>query len=123
MKSLKAVLAICAAIAAAPAITAEAARNATEAEIAAIRTALVKELVDPESAQFRDVKVAADKAVTVCGLVNAKNRAGGYVGYHRFIGFLRIAEGKPPTASIVGIDGPTRPGSVAEGMCRDRGLI
>jgi hypothetical protein len=98
-------------------------RDATPAEIEAIRDAMVKELVDPLSAQFRDVKVSDSNAGTVYGLVNAKNRAGGYVGFYRFLGFLTLTEGKPPRASIVGIDGPNKLGAVADGMCRERGLI
>jgi len=43
-------------------------------------------LKDPESAQFKDVKVAinikGDK--TVCGQVNAKNSYGGYTGFKSF---------------------------------------
>lgn len=36
-------------------------------------------LIDPESAQFDDV-TAGKEAGIVCGLVNAKNRMGGYIG-------------------------------------------
>jgi len=40
-------------------------------------------LVDPGSAQFQDVKATAGG--TVCGMVNAKNRMGGYNGFKPFI--------------------------------------
>lgn len=46
------------------------------------------DLNDPDSAQFRNVKVFGDwsrSEVAVCGEVNAKNRMGGYVGYTSFI--------------------------------------
>lgn len=42
-----------------------------------------RELVDPESAQFRDLKLtSSNKCLT--GEVNAKNRMGGYVGFKKF---------------------------------------
>ena len=40
-------------------------------------------LKDPESAVFRDVKYVR-KTKGFCGLVNAKNSMGGYVGFHDF---------------------------------------
>lgn len=51
-------------------------------------TALAKEavrqrLVDPESTKFRNVRHVEGELV--CGEFNAKNRAGGYVGYRRFV--------------------------------------
>ena len=43
-------------------------------------------LVDPDSANFKIEKVkVSSAAATVCGTVNSKNRAGGYVGFRRFI--------------------------------------
>ena len=39
------------------------------------------QLLDPSSAQFRDVDVFGD---AVCGQVNGKNRLGGYVGFRDF---------------------------------------
>jgi len=44
------------------------------------------QLNDPESARFRGVKAAIWKngILVVCGEINAKNRMGGYVGYHLF---------------------------------------
>lgn len=40
------------------------------------------ELVDPESAQFRNLHTKGDK---ICGEVNAKNGMGGYVGFVPFV--------------------------------------
>jgi hypothetical protein len=40
-------------------------------------------LNDPDSAEFRDLRVSTDKSI-VCGSVNAKNKFGGYVGFRRF---------------------------------------
>lgn len=41
-------------------------------------------LNDPASAQFRNVKLvkSANRPFVVCGEVNAKNRMGGYNGFH-----------------------------------------
>ena len=46
-----------------------------------------KELNDPGSAKFRNLKKAVNEvgALYICGDVNAKNRMGGYVGYVRFL--------------------------------------
>jgi len=41
-----------------------------------------EQLVDPDSARFQRLYRAPDG--TVCGLVNAKNRGGGYNGFHAF---------------------------------------
>lgn len=46
------------------------------------KLAVTNKLVDPQSANFKDIFVRSDK---VCGEVNAKNRMGGYVGFNQFI--------------------------------------
>lgn len=45
------------------------------------------QLSDPGSAEFRAVRVVRDQygSNAVCGEVNAKNRAGGYAGFRRFM--------------------------------------
>lgn len=50
-------------------------------------SAVKRKLVDPGSARFRNVRVYPQSSGTkaVCGEVNAKNRAGGYNGYERFV--------------------------------------
>lgn len=54
---------------------------------AAAMQAVKANLTDPGSAKFRAVRVyrKASGTKAVCGEVNAKNRAGGYNGYERFI--------------------------------------
>jgi hypothetical protein len=49
--------------------------------------AVKSQLVDPDSAKFRSVRVYQQASGTkaVCGEVNAKNRAGGFNGYERFV--------------------------------------
>ena len=55
------------------------------------KAAVLEQLTDPESANFRDIKVYAGvdyfgtpNVDVVCGQVNSKNRMGGYVGFHPF---------------------------------------
>ncbi len=89
-------------------VEAEAAREKEEAPIKkAAMEAVSERLLDPSSAQFRNVVVkrmsipeTADRysytRVSVCGEVNAKNTYGGYVGFLPF-GYLVSLEiaGKP----------------------------
>ncbi len=58
-----------------------------------VQTAVARDLIDPDSARFRDpyaakttlTKADVTKNVTVvCGEVNAKNRMGGYVGFEPY---------------------------------------
>lgn len=50
-----------------------------------IRSAVMARLTDPNSATFDDLQVDASGRYG-CGLVNAKNRMGGYTGFRAFIG-------------------------------------
>ena len=47
-----------------------------------VKTAVKDQLVDPESAIFSDIET---KDGVTCGVVNSKNRFGGYVGQRAFI--------------------------------------
>lgn len=51
-----------------------------------IKNNVSKSMIDPESAQFSDVKFYR-KSGAGCGSVNGKNRMGGYVGMKNFISF------------------------------------
>jgi hypothetical protein len=42
------------------------------------------QFVDPYSTQFTNLRPWRTDAGSICGLVNAKNRAGGYVGFQPF---------------------------------------
>lgn len=57
-----------------------------EAIVAAER-AVRRELKDPNSAQFKDVRASYTEefGVVACGRVNAKNELGGYTGFRRFV--------------------------------------
>ncbi|WP_372502401.1 hypothetical protein P7L66_13330 [Tistrella mobilis] len=49
--------------------------------------AVLRQLKDPDSAKFRDVRLVDHPAGgrVVCGEVNARNSYGGYVGFARFV--------------------------------------
>lgn len=61
--------------------------SGTEKDVIRESTSAVKaSLIDPDSAQFRGVKIIrSDGKIVVCGQVNSKNRMGGYIGYQNFI--------------------------------------
>ena len=75
------------------------------------------QMLDPDSANFRSVRTADDGAV--CGLVNAKNRYGAYVGFTRFVVDERGRVLLEPTTSL---DGSMTGKSLAE-MQRNIGVI
>jgi hypothetical protein len=56
-------------------------------EFADAKTALARKLTDPESARFTDLFNVStpDEGDVVCGMVNSKNRIGGYAGARGFI--------------------------------------
>ena len=74
------------ALVAAPMIIAASARERPlkASEAAAIKHSIEAQLVDPSSAQFRmgPIRPASEY---YCGLVNAKNRMGGYNGFEPFM--------------------------------------
>lgn len=60
---------------------------AEDVEITAAKKAVIEQLKDPNSAEFKNVgKYVATISgkPMVCGQVNAKNSMGGYVGFRRF---------------------------------------
>lgn len=64
------------------------ARDLFDEEKAIIAKAVMGELTDPESARFKWVPLPAIGAKVYCGLVNSKNRLGGYAGDAPYIVFL-----------------------------------
>lgn len=73
----------------------------TEKEKVIIMKAVKSELKDPESARFKWPKLAKDVdmksdavAINYCGLVNAKNSYGGYVGDRPFNAVLTWSKGR-----------------------------
>jgi hypothetical protein len=67
-------------------VTAKRAAPKPPDEFNAAKAAMARKLTDPESARFDDLfKVQTDSGEAVCGMVNSKNRMGGYVGVTGFI--------------------------------------
>lgn len=58
--------------------------------VSAAKEQAARDLIDPSSAQFRDLEVREwvgaenKKHLALCGQINAKNRMGGYVGFRIF---------------------------------------
>lgn len=60
--------------------------NSEESAIQLAKESVQLGLKDPESAQFRNVRlVGYNGSKVICGEVNAKNSYGGYVGHKKFI--------------------------------------
>lgn len=62
----------------------------TEAHLQAIKLGAAKDLKDPYSAMLERVQATRDPGgvITVCGMINAKNAFGAYVGAKPFVGGL-----------------------------------
>lgn len=84
------------------------ARDATPAELAAVRKGMEGSLKDPESVQFREVKVGrkpGEPVDYVCGKMNAKNGFGAYTGFRRFLAILIPPEpGSTPLSMPLDLD-------------------
>ena len=63
-------------------------------QTSAAQEAVARQLTDPASAQFLDVKIvtAADGNQYVCGAVKGKNRMGSYAGFRDFVYSVETAE-------------------------------
>lgn len=85
------------------------AHDLTHKEKATIEKEIKRGLSDPESARFQWLKLPKsvgirppDTATTYCGLVNAKNKMGGYVGYKPFLAiFLTVGYGIDPMMRVL----------------------
>lgn len=60
----------------------------TASQISSAKAALNAQLLDYQSARFRDVR---GTGAALCGFVNAKNRMGAYTGWSRFV-WLTVTE-------------------------------
>lgn len=69
------------------------------------RVAVEQQLVDPGSAEYRDLKEIEESRAggsSVCGEVNSRNRMGGYNGFRRF--FFRAGSARiEPDTSVMGV--------------------
>lgn len=60
--------------------------NTEESAIEKAKASIQRDLKDPDSAQFRNIRIEKfGNGKVICGEVNAKNSYGGYVGYRRFV--------------------------------------
>jgi hypothetical protein len=92
----------------------------TAAEIKQVQAGVQASLKDPASAIFSGATLAAKEAngdITACGLVNAKNSYGGYVGASPYIATMRNG---------IVVDSATGSGrddvNILLGMCRAKGV-
>lgn len=91
MKKIIAVTMLLILVACAPALTEKSTFAPSEEQLASAKSAVVYDLKDPSSAQFRNMRGIQAKAETgksatyICGEVNARNSFGGYVGFTPFI--------------------------------------
>lgn len=87
--------------------------KASDAQIAGVRASLEDRLADAESARLKDVVVITrpEGLQVVCGLVNAKNRYGAYVGYQAIFGVMGQDQAGRDAPHIMGV------GRAAQIMC------
>jgi hypothetical protein len=56
-----------------------------DSDIKLVKNYMKKDLIDPDSAKFRNVrKIVLDHKIVICGEMNAKNSFGAYIGYKKF---------------------------------------
>ena len=96
----------------------------SEEDVETVRVGVGRFLIDPYSARYEGVVGGGDdehdKMPYVCGLVNAKNRFGAYVGREYFFGTLiRWSELKFLVLQIGDSEKSIRP---AEILCKEVGL-
>jgi hypothetical protein len=96
-------------------------RAVTPKELAAIKDSLQSTLKDADSVKFKDVEVTLDGKGSVCGLLNAKNSYGAYIGYAYFFGMVFTEHQKVPVAMVLSVDDGDS--NVAEQMCKKYGMI
>lgn len=99
-------------------------RDLLEEEKLAIAKGVKMNLLDPESARFKWLPVTKEGAGWYCGLVNSKNRLGGYAGDAPYMVQLVWVDGRIKGAFplTVGSANPEATATiVAVKMCTDKG--
>lgn len=93
----------------------------SKSEIDAVQDGVKSRLKDPGSAQFSGPTLAARGStgdITVCGMVNAKNSYGGYVGASPYIATVRSGK------VVDSVTGSARDeATILLGMCREKGVL
>ncbi len=90
----------------------------TSEQVKAVQDGVRNRLKDPASAMFSgEIRAAkaADGEITACGLVNAKNSFGGYVGSSLFIAMLR-------GGTVVDATVENSQYNIVASFCRQRGV-
>lgn len=90
----------------------------TTEQVKAVQDGVRMRLKDPASAMFSGeirASKAADGEITACGLVNAKNSFGGYVGSSLFIALLR-------NGAVVDATIENSQYNIVANFCRQRGV-
>lgn len=91
------------------------ARDLLDVEKAIIEKTVKGELSDPESARFKWLPLPAIGVTAYCGVVNSKNRFGGYAGDAPYIVFL-VWNDQTIMAAVplkIGKNDPASPASIA----------
>ena len=91
------------------------------AQTSAIKSAVTAKLKDPGSVQFGTILAGREvngRAITVCGLVNAKNSYGGYTGMTPFSGEFTSAD----TFRVGGIGGVPEVSTAIFQVCSRQGM-
>jgi len=104
------------------AIADEAGMTLDDATSSAVVRSVEAKLIDPSSARFEQIRAAHDPAngrLVVCGLVNAKNSFGGYVGRTPFV--ARQTEGEGQFFTFIGGSETARASAVR--ICKDLGIL
>lgn len=101
-------------------------RDLTSAEKKIIMAGVVERFRDPTSAQFRWTKItnsiATEPKVYYCGMVNAKNAYGGYVGFGPFWSWVHASGGKITHAELIGSGSDDLAMRVIGRECAERGI-
>ena len=95
--------------------------NARQQE--AVVAGVIKWMKDPRSAHFGTMQGARNSRgrTVVCGQVDGRNSAGGYVGLSPFIGVL-MGSATRPDFVVVGIGASSRERAEVTALCRDSGV-
>ncbi len=97
-----------------------------ELETQAVQEGVRRSLKDPTSALFSGVPRASEKEpgiVYVCGVVNAKNSFGGYVGDRPYLGLLATMEGGAiATFNVVSLGSDANSTATVLDLCRHYGV-
>lgn len=88
----------------------------------AIKQAVTRELIDSDSAKFREIRISAD-GNTACGYVNAKNKFGGYTGFKIFQGVIIRTPNYPTRFAPISISSSEIEEQANLTVCQKNGIL